>query len=177
MSPERQVPEVVKTYVDAAREYVRRAVGVELDGSEESLAFVDHYVGQTRAGGPVKDDVLHLAAAALGAYFGEVVLRSFGGRWVLEPEPARWRVELDGVPLHFFPVGMAATALAEGEVAGYDASFATGPELTGPLGDALSAVPPVEESYYYSLTGRLETLHHAADVLVELERQKRADAD
>jgi hypothetical protein len=33
-------------------------------------------------------------------------------------------------------------------------------------------VPPVEEAYYYSLTGRLETLAHAVEVLTELKRRE-----
>ena len=43
----------------------------------------------------------------------------------------------------------------------------------GPLLEALEATPPVDEAYYYSLTGRLETLAHALDILVEIERRKR----
>ncbi|HZS36638.1 MAG TPA: hypothetical protein VFF06_07430, partial [Polyangia bacterium] len=71
------------------------------------------------------------------------------------------------------PAGMAAEALRRADVDGYDAGFATRPELAERLEEALSALPPVDEAYYYSLTGRLETLEHAVDVLVELERQKR----
>jgi hypothetical protein len=77
------------------------------------------------------------------------------------------------VALDFSPVGMAAEALRRDEVGGYDASLATRPEWMGPLADALAAVPPIEEEYYYSLTGRLETIAHAVDILVELERQRR----
>jgi hypothetical protein len=170
-------PQEVSELVAALRSYVARAgVSVDaaaLDGSPTSLAFVDHYVAQTAAR-PVKDEVLALIAPALGAYLGEVAIARFGGRWVLEgADAAAWRVELEPVELRFFPTGMAAEALRSGEVEGYDASFATRPEWTGPLEEALAAMPPVEESYYYSLTGRFETLEHAVDVLVELERQKR----
>lgn len=161
------------TFVAAAREYVRRTLRLELDGSETSLAYVDHYVEQTRAGGAIKDEVLALVAPALGAYLGEVAIDKFGGRWVLEgDDPAGWRVELDPVELRFHPVGMAAEALRQDEVPGYDASFATSKNLTPALEDALARVPPVEESYYYSLTGRLETLEHAVDILTDLARQK-----
>jgi guanylate kinase len=68
---------------------------------------------------------------------------------------------------------MAAEALRGEEVDGYDASFTTREDLMGPLDEALESSPPVDEAYYYSLTGRLETLAHALDILIEIERRKR----
>ncbi len=118
--------------------------------------------------------MLALVAPALGAYLGQVAIARFGGKWVVEgQDPAEWRVELEPAPLTFHPVGMAAEALRGEEVEGYDASFSTREDLTGPLLEALESTPPVDESYYYSLTGRLETLAHALDILVEIERKKR----
>jgi hypothetical protein len=162
----------VDTFVEAAKSFIQRSIGVELDRSEESLAFVDHYT-QTARDGQLKDELLALVAPALGAYLGEVAIAKFGGKWVLEGEdPSEWRVELDPVPLRFWPVGMAAEALRGDEVEGYDASFAVfGPSastLMGELREQLARVPPVEPEYYYSLTGRLETLTHAVDVLTTL---------
>jgi hypothetical protein len=169
-------PQKVETFVAAARDYVRRILGIELDGSETSLAFVDHYIEQTRKGGVIKDEVLELVAPALGAYLGQVAIERFGGRWVADSDnPAEWRVELEPVEFRFYPVGMAAEALRQDEVEGYDASFSTKPGWMAPLGDALAAVPPVEESYYYSLTGRFETIEHAISIVAELERLKRED--
>jgi hypothetical protein len=171
-------PAPVATFVAAARDYVQRTLGLDLDGSEESLAYVDHYLERTRAGGPIADEVLALVAPAMGAYLGEVAIAKLGGRWVIDgDDPARWRVELAPVELRFHPVGMAAEALRQDDVPGYDASFATSKSLTPALEDALSRVPPVEESYYYSLTGRLETIEHAVDILTDLARQKRDDAN
>jgi hypothetical protein len=168
-------PKDIETFVHAAREYVARVLGEEgvaLDGSETSLAFVDHYIDKTARGVQLSDDVLALLAPALGAYFGEVAIAKFGGRWVLDGEdPAKWRIELEPVELRFWPVGMAAEALRGDEVPGYDASFATRPEWMGPVGDALAAAPPVDEAYYYSLTGRLEILAEVVDLLAELARQ------
>jgi hypothetical protein len=167
-------PPPVQPFYDAARNYVKRAVGVELDDSEESLAYVDHYVSGTARAETLKPEVLGLVAPALGAYFGQVAIARFGGKWVIEgDDPAAWRVELLPAPLTFHPVGMAAEALRGEEVEGYDASFTTRADLTGPLLEALEASPPVDEAYYYSLTGRLETLAHALDILVELERRTR----
>jgi hypothetical protein len=165
-------PEMVQSFVAAARDYVKRATGVELDGSPESLAFVDHYIEQSRANA-MAEDVLGLAAAALGAYFGELVIAHFGGRWELSGEPRSWRVVLEVGALAIAPVGMAAEALRQGAVAGYDASFSTRPEWMAPLAASLAAAPPVDQDYYYSLTGRFETLEHAADFLTALAEQER----
>jgi hypothetical protein len=167
-------PAPVQPFYDAARKYVQRAVGVELDDSEESLAYVDHYITSTARAEALKPEVLALVAPALGAYLGQVALKRFGGKWIVEgDDPAGWRVELAAAPLTFYPVGMAAEALRGEEVEGYDASFSTREDLTGPLLEALDTTPPVDEAYYYSLTGRLETLTHALDILSEIERRKR----
>jgi len=167
-------PPPVQPFYDAARNYVKRAVGVELDDSEESLAYVDHYIASTARAETLKPEVLALVAPALGAYFGQVAIARFGGKWLIEgADPAAWRVELEPAPLTFHPVGMAAEALRGEEVEGYDAAFTTRADLMGPLDEALAATPPVDEAYYYSLTGRLETLAHALDILVEIERRKR----
>jgi hypothetical protein len=170
------IPDAVQTFVTAAGRYVERALGVTLDGSEESLAYVDHYIDHTARAEALKPEVLALVAPALGAYLGQVAIARLGGRWKPETlgiDPAEWEVELEAAPLSFYPVGMAAEALRGGEVDGYDASFTTRDDLMGPLSEALEASPPVDEAYYYSLTGRLETLEQAADILVELERRKR----
>jgi len=166
-------PPPVQPFYDAARNYVKRAVGVDLDDSEESLAYVDHYITATARAEALKPEVLALVAPALGAYLGQVAIARFGGHWVTDGDPAGWRVELDPAPLTFHPVGMAAEALRGEEVEGYDASFSTREDLMGPLLEALEAAPPVDEAYYYSLTGRLETLAHALDILTEIERRKR----
>jgi hypothetical protein len=170
-------PALVQPYYQAAHDYVERALGVSLDGSEESLAFVDHYIDTKAPKGAALDSaVLALTAAALGAYFGEVVLRRFGGRWITDSDdPSGWRIELDPAPLYFYPVGLAAAALLKAEAPGYDASIGTRTDLEAPLEDALAAAAPVEESYFYSLTGRFETIEHMLDLLVEIQRQRKAE--
>jgi hypothetical protein len=177
-------PPEVATFVVALRDYVRRAIGIEapLDGSEESLAYLDHYVMKTRGDKPISDEVLQLIAPALGAYLGEVAIARFGGRWLIEgDDPASWRVELQPgevqAGLTFRPAGMAAEALRHEEVEGWDAMLSTAPEMLGPLGEALASSPPVDEDYYYSLTGRLETIEQALDILAELQRRNREKLD
>ncbi len=166
-------PAEITQFVDALRVFLQRAgIEVALDGSEESLAYVDHYIDASTRGGKLAAPVVALVAPAIGAYLGQVALAKFGGEWHLETaEPATWRIDVAAADVHFYPVGMAAEALLREGAPGYDATFETRPGLTEFLSDALAAMPPVEESYYYSLTGRLETLTHVVDVLVDLKRQ------
>lgn len=181
----------------AAVNYVERATGCKLDGSEESLAFVDHYLDEVRKGTPPKPEVLRLIAAALGAYLGELAIRHFGGHWLVlpptqakdesdageeDPEPdsepiAAWRVELEAAPLRIDPIGMAVSALLRPAKDDLDA-FVLSPghrHLYEPLHAALSRLAPVSGDYYYSLTGRFETLIYVGDLLISLvEQSERA---
>lgn len=159
------------------------------------MAFVDHYLSQVRAlPEPVGEELLDLIACALGAHLGEVIIRKVGGRWrgplpqevdegtvgrearsaavIDEEHPANWRVELAPVPLSFAPVGMAAEAIRHAEVEGYYAGFTTLPAFAEELAEALGRVP-VSTDYYYSLTGRMETLLYAVEILADMQRQER----
>jgi hypothetical protein len=158
----------------AANQYVERAVGMSLPGGEDSLAFVDHYLGVVRESGAISDELLSLVSAALGAYLGEVAIAGDAGEGEAGDagDPATWRVELLCAPLTFDPVGMAAEALRLGPVEGHFAGLTTVPDYSAALVDALGK-NPVSEEYYYSLTGRLETLGYAVELLMEFQRQKQ----
>ena len=158
----------------AAHDYVRQSLSVELDGSTESLAYLDHYI--SRIGG-VSDAVLALSAAAVGAYFGEVAIGRFGGSWRADTDdPGGWTVTLEAAPLRFRPVAMAAEAIRSAELEDWDASLKVPSAWESAVAEALEASGPVEQDYYYSLTGRLETIEHAVDVLTELRRRDEATA-
>ena len=159
----------IAEYALAAADYVRQSLKVDLDGSIESLAYVDHYLSKV---GNVSDEVLALLSAAVGCYFGEVVISRLGGVWRTEgDDPVGWTVMLEAAPVTFHPVAMAAEAVRKDDLEDYDATIAVPAPMAGSLEEALAAVGDVEADYYYSLTGRLETLEHVADVLAELRRQ------
>lgn len=195
----------------AAGDYVFRATGCPLDGSEESLAFVDHYLDRLHQDPPSRPEVLRIVAFALGVYLGELAITRFGGRWVaLKAEapaigqpadetaqdpslaPLRWRVDLDAAPLRVDPIGMVAAAVARtaatpGNSDGEDAEAEPDVEgivlrpgarhLQKPLLDLLSQMAPVSADYYYSLTGRFETLVHIVELVVELGQARAQPVD
>lgn len=185
----------------AAVDYVARATGLSLDGSEESLAIVDHYLSRVRPGGAsaAKPDVLRLIAGAIGVYLGELFTTRFGGTWRLVTPAedaaqtelgdmlgavASWRVQLEAAPLLVDPIGMAADALTyddSGEDVEADADDAPGftlldsaRHLFTPLAEALGRLSPVTSEYYYSLTGRFETLSYIVDLVTDLRHQEDA---
>jgi hypothetical protein len=167
----------VAPYLEAARGYVRRALSVELDLSPESLAFVDHYVRTARSpSGKLEEDVVRLAAAALGAHFGEVLRAAFGGAWVIDAadaaSPERWRLELDPPSLSLHPVALAATALAGEDVAGYDDRVSPPFRDAAALAQLLESTPPVDAEVYYSLTGRFEAIAQMRELLAEIARRR-----
>jgi hypothetical protein len=185
--------EQVAALRQAAVDYVARATGLSLDGSEESLAIVDHYVATVRAGGLVKPDVLRLIAAALGVYLGELLTSRFGGRWRQLPTSdeaqaeygalAGWRIDLEVAPLRVDPIGMAAEALSfsEDDEADEESDGGTGfalldsaQPLFAALSEALSRLAPVSSEYFYSLTGRFETLSYIVELVTDLRQQEAA---
>ena len=75
--------------------------------------------------------------------------------------------------LSFHPVAMAAEAVRSENLDDYDAAIAAPPDLAGPLADALAAASPVAADYFYSLTGRLETIEHMVEILAALRARDR----
>lgn len=186
----------------AACDYVQRATGLDLDHSEESLAFVDHYLRQVRSGDPLKPEVQILVAAAIGVYLGETLLGRFGGRWLAIPaepttmaeegtpvldsidDPTGWRVELEAAPLICDPLLWARQALranGDGDGDGDEdggGGLSVPPSLWETLQTIMARLPPVTEEYYYSLTGRFETVGYIVEILASLraaEEEKDSD--
>jgi hypothetical protein len=142
---------------------------MEPDYSVESLAAVDHYLAQLHASRP---EQIADIASQVGCYFGEVLRRAFGAEWKGSPaeDPRAWTLSFAAAPLSISPVGMAAEAIYHDEVGEYDGSLHAPPLLLDALEQALSSMADVPEDYYYSLTGRLETIQHVLDVLVQASR-------
>jgi hypothetical protein len=117
---------VMKAFAhDAVAAAARR--GVVLDYSEQSLDVVDEllgresFIGQTPRTPDSNEDeeTLWVASKMFGAYVGEVVLRTLGGKWVSETAPdggIRPTIMIEGA--RGFPVDKVWKRLTESE---YDA--------------------------------------------------------
>ena len=156
----------IEELVRACTEYVRRAVGIELDGTPDTLPILDHYLANL---GEVDrtDEILELVVLAAGAYFGEVVRRTLGhGRWHLEAgDPTGNRLELEHVFLFFNPMGMAREAIASAEQPGWMAHLEVLPRDRPLLEQSLSRMGDVREDDYYRLAVRFEVIEQVVSAL------------
>jgi hypothetical protein len=169
MDEETKTPAPTASIEELARactEYVRRAVGIDLDGTPDTLPILDHYLANL---GEVDrtDEILELVVLAAGAYFGEVVRRTLGhGRWHLEAgDPTGNRLELEHVFLFFNPMGMAREAIASAEQPGWMAHLEVLPRDRPLLEQSLSRMGDVREDDYYRLAVRFEVIEQVVSAL------------
>jgi hypothetical protein len=170
------------------RGHVRRALGIDLDGSITSLAFVDHYLRSSRD--ETRPPIVTLVAAEAGAYFGELVREHVGATWIGDAaDPRRLRLLLRPQFVYCSPIDQALEALL-GPVATDDERLPEDSPLDTAfharrkgveideqddeswLADRLAELPPVSEQEYYTLTCRFETLQ----VVLELLAAKHSGA-
>lgn len=118
-SPVEQGTRLAKELAAGFREHVRRAIGMPLDDSETSLAYVDHYLRTVR--NETRAPIVALIAAEAGAYYGELVCATMGGTWIGDGnDPRRLRLLLLDQFLYFSPVDQAWEALLGPAHAGDD---------------------------------------------------------
>lgn len=182
---------LARELADALRDHVRRSLGVEIEDTSTSLAFVDHYLHSARS--ETRPAILLLVAAEAGAWYGELVRREMGGQWIGDgSDPRSLRLVLRDQFLHFAPVDQALEAVLEGDAsrlpegaaldnafhargapadpraaedAGSDAAGPDVPDDASWLADRLAELPPVGENEYYTLTCRFETLQLVLELL------------
>lgn len=159
------------------RKQVQRALGVDLDGSVVSLAFVDHYLGLARE--ETRAPILALLSAGAGAYFGELVRREFGGTWVgRADEPRGLQLLLGAEFLFFSPIAVAQAAVLGREPDDEDLDCALHLDVrpnpgTDPTDDAawisqrLESAAPVPVDQFFTLTTRFETIAFIVELLAE----------
>jgi hypothetical protein len=89
---------------------VSREFGRTLDWSLESLTELDAVCGDLLADGPLTEQRLDLWWKLIGAYTGEVLIRTHGGRWFThDSSPGAPALSVLGVT--GFPFGVAAKIL------------------------------------------------------------------
>ena len=150
----------------------------------ESLAYVDHFLTELRD--EIRPEVLGLACAGAGAWFGRKIQEHFGAQWLGRREdPRSLRLFLTPVFVHLAPCDIALeVALGESlepddpripPGPSFDASFNldrrstdSKPESAAQwMSSRLSELRPLDEGLYFSLTGRLETLELIAQMLAQ----------
>ena len=105
-------PTEVAELVEACREYVRRAIGMELDYSPETLPLVDHYIDLVRTSLDERPELQPLVVRAVGAYFGEVIRRQLPAFWrIPSADTHEWRLCARPVFLSLSPFGVAYDAV------------------------------------------------------------------
>jgi hypothetical protein len=156
----------------SCEQHVRDAVGLELDGTIETLPILDHYVRLSRDAVRERPELLPLLARTVGAYFGQVVSDHFGGFWALtDSDVNTWYVCLRSVYLAFNPIGMAYAALIwsidEELPPGPPAELRLSAKDRGWVEQRLAALPPVREGDFFTLSTRVEGIEIAVAALGE----------
>ncbi len=160
-------PAEIGDLVEACREFVRRALALELDLSADTLPVLDHYLSLVRSSAEERPTLVPLVTRAVGAYFGELVRRRIGGFWFLpDADVHHWLLCATPVYLSLNPVGIAYDALyGQSDHDGPSAELRLAPEDREAVEKRLALLPPVSESDYFLLSTRLEVLDIAVDAL------------
>jgi hypothetical protein len=160
-------PEPVAELVTSTLDYVRRALGFELDFTSETLPVLDHYVATVRDLRAERPELVPLVARATGAYFGEVVRAFIPGFWrVPSANIHDWELCSRVCFLRFNPIGVAYDALyGEEEHDGPRSMLRCAPEDREFLERRLATLPPVPADQYHLLTTRFEVIEVASEAL------------
>lgn len=159
-------PSSVDELAASCVDYVKRAMGVELDFTSDTLPLLDHYLqdaGRTAQG---HRDALELIAQTAGAYFGGVLQRRFDCWWVKEGEPSSWVLRFREVYLEICPHALIVAAL--GLPIPQDApevGFLIDPDDVEFISAYLAASPPVSEEEFIRMTTRYDVLETVVDQL------------
>lgn len=158
-------PQAIADLSDSCIRYVQRALGIELDYTQDTLPVLDHYIRTLpKEPGPIVD----LVAPTCGAYFGEVIRRTLGGiRWHVDgTEHANYRLEFERCFLHFNPMGMALEAVTQREAEGWGAHFQILEEDTPAVTESLERTGQVREEDFFRLAVRFEVVEQVAGILL-----------
>jgi len=153
-------PAAITDLAEACRRFVAQAVGAELDGTQDTLPFLDHYLSEA---GAARDEVLTLIAPAAGAYFGEVVRQHLGdGSWTgfdqVTDDPAALTLSLLDGHLRFRPAQAALEAVVGAPPAGAPPVLEPSAALRPVVSQALEGFGGVRADDFYRLTVRFDAL-------------------
>lgn len=150
-------PEAIADLAASCVRFVKKAVGVELELTQDTLPLLDHYLASAEE---LPEDVLALVAPACGAYFGEVARRHVGeGSWHCpEGDYAGWRLELPSASMSFNPIGVALEVATGEDAPGWSAHFKVPEGDRERAREAVDRLGEVPEEQYYTFEIRFEVL-------------------
>lgn len=158
-------PAVIADLMSSCVRFVHAKYGVLLDGTQDTLSLLDAYVNEARLSAAERPETLPLTAAAIGAYFGEVVRLTFGGTWVTVGDHDTWKLCLKHVYLAFNPIGTAMEALTSDDAPGWHAHLVLEPDDQEQLERRLQALGDVPDDEFYLPTTRFDVIHIAVDAI------------
>jgi hypothetical protein len=106
--------------------HLREDLGVELKYDEESIEWLDGYINRIRT--QLDKEALPGLAAALGAYVGETIIRTYGGAWAYFDQTEQWGIRFDNGD-GAFPISKVYKQLEEGEFDSVLSFYRTLPKL------------------------------------------------
>lgn len=160
------IPEPLGELVRACLDYVKRALGTDLDFTPETLPLLDHYLGEVRDELASKPELAELTAHAAGAYFGEVLRRQMRGFWRTATSLHDFQVCSSVAFVSINPFGVAYDALFGGtDHQGPRSNLRLAPEDHGYIGARLATVPELPEDQFFLLTTRIEVIEITVEAL------------
>jgi hypothetical protein len=165
MEPYTPPPEAIAELASAALRFVHGKYGVLLDFTSDTLPLVDQYVRDARNEVVRLPESFSVLERSLGAYFGEVLRRTWGGVWYLEGPPEEWRLGFQRVYLATNPIGIAKEALAADDSPGWGAHLVLDPAEKEEIEARLAALPEVDVEEFYLFSTRFDAIACAVAAL------------
>jgi hypothetical protein len=110
-----------RAYAEEHVRVVRQLTGLQLDYSPASLAACDRLVDEGWGGQLPRQ--LEAAVNLFGAYLGEVIVRTLGGRWEVDDRFGVCVVGLRGTEARAMPLLRAARRFLEGPAASFEGYY------------------------------------------------------
>ena len=171
-------PPVIEDLETACIRLVSDKLGLSLDGQPETLPILDHYLREVMAADEGQESIRAFVAPCAGAYFGEVLRRSFpGARWTL-PDPEAyegWRLAWPELGLSLNPIGVALEALSQETLAGWHAHLDVPAREQEAVKASLDASVGVREEDFFRLAVRAEVLEQTVRLLTDRKRAREAN--
>jgi hypothetical protein len=137
--------------------FVKRAIGIDLDYTADTLPLLDHYVRELDR--DTAKEVLALVVPAIGAYFGEVVRNALeDGHWKANGDDYdAWELSFERCSMRFNPMAVAYELVSGGE-GDFHAAIEFAPADRTRAAAILEGLGEVREDDYYLFSVRLEAI-------------------